>query len=232
LRFVPLRRIPGTGQLLLPEGTSLRVRALAAFLTLSGPYSARYLPALFHAGPAHGVHPSRSISTRRAVRPLGRRFPLEVGRTNQLPSRQPRLPQGPGIPAVAPAIFRGDGAPNDRPLFRALLPADGRFSKVGCLSLPGDHDPPGVFLLGGFSPSAGDPPGVHPLTSLASGAHARPEAAPQSVRPTKGLAGLPRACLPFRGLSPCRPSPGLTNSTTRGCPSGRVCCCQQAVSPL
>jgi hypothetical protein len=143
-----------------------------------------------------------------------------------------RLPRDPGVSEVASAVFRGDGALSVRPLFRALLPASVRFSEVGCLSLPGDRDPPGVLLLGGFSPSAGDPPGVHPLTSLASGAHARPEAAPQSVRPTKGLAGLPRACRPFRGLSPCRHSLGFTNDPALGCPSEWVCCCQQAASPL
>jgi hypothetical protein len=107
LRFVPLRRVPGTGQLLFSEGTSLRVRALAAFLTLSGPCSARYLPALFHAGPAHGVHPPRSISTRRAVRPSGRRYPLEVGRTNQLPSQQLRLPRVLGSLRLPRPSFEG-----------------------------------------------------------------------------------------------------------------------------
>jgi hypothetical protein len=232
LRFAPLRRVPGTGQPLLPEGTSLRVRALAAFLTLSGPYSARYLPALFHAGPARGVPPSRPISTRRAVRPSGRRCPPEVGRMHQLSVPTTPASSSPGVSEVASAVFRGNGAPYLRPLFRALLPADGRFSKVGCLSPPGDHDPPGVFLLGGFSPSVGDPPGVHPLTSLASGAHARPEAAPQSVRPTKRWAGLPRACLPFRGLSPCRHSPRFTRATTRGHPSEIDLCCQKSASPL
>jgi len=232
LRFVPLRRLPGAGQLLASEGTSLRVRSLSAFRTLSGPYSARYLPALFHAGPAHGVHPSGSISTRRAVRPFGRRCPLEVGLSNQLPSRWLRLPRDPGVSEVSWAVFRGDGALSARPLFRALLPASVRFSEVGCLSLPGNRDPLGVFLLGGFSPFVGDPPGVHPLTSFTSGAHARPRAAPQSVRPTKGLAGLPRACLPFRGLSPCRHSPQFTKATTRGHPSEIDLCCQESASLL
>jgi hypothetical protein len=55
LRFSPLRRFPSARQPLTPEATDLRVRALAAFLTLSGPYSAQHLPALFHAGPTLGV---------------------------------------------------------------------------------------------------------------------------------------------------------------------------------
>lgn len=43
--------------------------------------SARPLPALFHAGPAPGVVClSRSFSPGRAVRPLGRRYPLAVDR--------------------------------------------------------------------------------------------------------------------------------------------------------
>lgn len=61
-----------------PEATNPRVRALSAFLTLSGPYSARNLPALFHAGPVLGVPPSRAHPTRGAVRPLGRRCPPVV----------------------------------------------------------------------------------------------------------------------------------------------------------
>ena len=63
-----------------PEATNPRVRALSAFLTLSGPYSTRYLPALFHAGTALGVLPSRVHPTRGAARPLGRRCPHVVTR--------------------------------------------------------------------------------------------------------------------------------------------------------
>jgi len=63
-----------------PEATTPRVRALSAFLTLSGPCSTRYLPALFHAGPARGVLPSRVPPARGAARPLGRRCPHVVTR--------------------------------------------------------------------------------------------------------------------------------------------------------
>jgi hypothetical protein len=63
-----------------PEATNPRVRALSAFLTLSGLYSTRYLPALFHAGPVRGVLPFRVHPTRGAARPLGRRCPPVVTR--------------------------------------------------------------------------------------------------------------------------------------------------------
>jgi hypothetical protein len=61
-----------------PWGYQPQVRALSAFLTLSGPYSASHLPALFHAGPALGVSPFEAKSTRRAVRPLERPYPHAV----------------------------------------------------------------------------------------------------------------------------------------------------------
>lgn len=57
LRSLPLRRIPGNGQLELPgQGfQSLTSVTLSVFLALSGFYSIHYLPALFHAGPAREV---------------------------------------------------------------------------------------------------------------------------------------------------------------------------------
>lgn len=76
-----------------PEATNPRVRALSAFLTLSGPYSARYLPALFHAGPVRGVLPSKVHPTRGAARPLGRRCPHVV--TQLLVTASSRLLSGP-----------------------------------------------------------------------------------------------------------------------------------------
>jgi hypothetical protein len=56
LRFLPLRRLDDDGQPLIPGLTrSLGSVTFSAFLTLSRSSSARHLPALFHAGPAHGV---------------------------------------------------------------------------------------------------------------------------------------------------------------------------------
>lgn len=92
LRSLPLRRLPGTRQLLIPRLPTLEYCALSAFLTLSGPYSTRYLPALFHAGTALGVLPSRVHPTRGAARPLGRRCPhvltqlLVTAPSHRLPS--------------------------------------------------------------------------------------------------------------------------------------------------
>jgi len=69
LRSLPLRRFPDSGQPLTPEGYQPSgYGAFSAFLTLSRPSSARCLPALFHAGPAHGVSPSGPLSpTERAI---------------------------------------------------------------------------------------------------------------------------------------------------------------------
>lgn len=149
--FLPLRRLPGTGQPLTLEGTSLQVRALSAFRTPSGPFSARDLPALFHAGPALGVHPSGSISTRRAVHPLGcralsRLAAQPVFRPGHLGSSRFL-----GNPGSASTAFRGDGPPFELPLLRALLPASVRVHEANCLSWPRDRDPHG------FSSSRGSP---------------------------------------------------------------------------
>jgi hypothetical protein len=60
MRFLPLRRIPGTGQPLLPGIPLPGSGASSAFLTLARLSSAQHLPALFHAGPARGVSPFRA----------------------------------------------------------------------------------------------------------------------------------------------------------------------------
>jgi hypothetical protein len=50
------------GSHLTPKGNrSLGSVASSAFRTPSRLFSTRYLPALFHAGPAHGVHPYRVL---------------------------------------------------------------------------------------------------------------------------------------------------------------------------
>jgi hypothetical protein len=65
-----------------------RPLAPSGFLDLSAPSSASSLPALFHAGSAHGVRPSERCSSRAAVRRLRRRCPPAVATTAQ-PSRGP-----------------------------------------------------------------------------------------------------------------------------------------------
>jgi hypothetical protein len=56
MRFFPLRRLDDDGQPLIPGFTRpLGSVTFSAFLTLSRSCSAHHLPALFHAGPAHGV---------------------------------------------------------------------------------------------------------------------------------------------------------------------------------
>jgi hypothetical protein len=94
----------------------------------------------------------------------------------------------------------------DSPLSRALLPASVRVSGPIVQANPGTATLVGFSSLGASPSSPTTRPGVHPPTSFAPGAHARPDAAPRSVVPAKRSAGLPRACLPFRGSSPPRPS--------------------------
>jgi hypothetical protein len=56
MRFLPLRRLDDDGQPLIPGVTRPPGSVpFSAFLTLSRFCSAHHLPALFHAGPAHGV---------------------------------------------------------------------------------------------------------------------------------------------------------------------------------
>jgi hypothetical protein len=128
LRFLPLRRFPDPGQLLLPEVTSFRLHALSAFLTLSGPCSARDLPALFHAGPALGVLPFRvdlhsqsRTSSRMPLPSWGSRLDVTDASTALAAS-------GIGVPLATMAVFLGGGAFADPLLFRALLPASVHFS--------------------------------------------------------------------------------------------------------
>lgn len=108
-----------------PRGYQPRVRALSAFLTLSGLFSASPLPALFRAGPALGVSP----------------FGADLHPQSRAPSRTP-LPScgsGPARPPLRPSQphgrlddpwdnegFRGSGATPEPCHFRALLSADVR----------------------------------------------------------------------------------------------------------
>jgi hypothetical protein len=126
--FAPLRRLPGTGQPLFLKGTNLQVRALSAFRTPSGPFSARDLPALFHAGPALGVFTLQGRSP--PAEPFVLSDDVTLMRLAGLPGSVPTASaaSGPGVPVAAVAVFRGDGASENLPLFRALLPASGRVS--------------------------------------------------------------------------------------------------------
>jgi hypothetical protein len=70
LRSLPLRRFPDRGQPLSPGGTTPRYVALSAFRTLSGLFSDRCLPALFHAGPVLGVSSFRAVFRPQSIQPL------------------------------------------------------------------------------------------------------------------------------------------------------------------
>jgi hypothetical protein len=80
VRFRPLQRVTirGSGTK-VAEHPRLDRPPPAGFLNLLASSSAPNLPALFHAGSAHGVHPSELCSFRAAARRLRRRCPLVVG---------------------------------------------------------------------------------------------------------------------------------------------------------
>jgi len=163
--FFPFDVFPATGSYFFLEGTSLQVRALSAFLTLSGLSSARGLPALFHAGPALGVLPFRVEFTRRADRPLGWSCPLEVG-WNRRFRLGCRAPTGPGAPACCSGrLSRKRHVSVPAPL-QGFAPCECSCLRAGCLSQLGDCNPRGLLLPKGFLLFAGDPPRVHPLSGF------------------------------------------------------------------
>jgi hypothetical protein len=110
LQFSPLRRFPNNGQLLTPEGYQPSgYVAFSAFLTLSRLSSARRLPALFHAGPALGVLPSRVVFVCRVFHPFGFLFPLVVSVPFGLPHFRVLIPAYAVLPL---RILRGRTQPS------------------------------------------------------------------------------------------------------------------------
>ena len=181
LRFRPLRRLPGGGQPLVPGVPALGSVASSAFLTLSRPYSARHLPALFHAGAVLGVVPFRVDPTRRAGCPLGPPFPLVVEPERRAlrasrcePTAWERsVPVRGGVDRKTPS----------RPAlhFRALIPASVRTRRWRFRPADGPRPSWGSSSLGG-SPSPPEAnPEAYPLSSFTTAAHARAAAAPQSL---------------------------------------------------
>jgi len=189
----------------LPWGYQPQVRALSAFLTLSGPCSARSLPALFHAGPALGVHSLQGRSPPAEPCDLSAASALLGLTVVKASSRPPGRWNLLGETLRAGSSFEETTLLTTAPL-QGFAPCERPCLGASGLNLPFDRDPHGILLLRGFSLLTGDPPRVHPLTGLVIGAHARPIAAPQSVVPAKRSAGLPRVCRPSRGSPPCRPS--------------------------
>jgi len=141
-----------------PGATNSQVRALSAFRTLSGLCSARRLPALFHAGPAHGVspfrddlHPQSRASSRTPLPSCG--WPTILA-----PSRPPRLPRAPGdARARLGRLSRRRRFRPPAPL-QGLAPCEWPCRRADCSGQPFDRDPRGFLLPRGFSLSAGGPP--------------------------------------------------------------------------
>jgi hypothetical protein len=147
LRSLPLRRFPDSGQphpLRVPApGPS----AFPAFRTLSRPSSARCLPALFHAGPAHGVNPSGPISTRRALQSFDRPTLLGLAHLASSCSKSPLLPLSPRIRTSSSMTTHNEAASN------SARPTSGSRSRrvsvpsAGGLDQTESRDPPGLYLL-------------------------------------------------------------------------------------
>lgn len=134
----------------MPWRYQLQVRALSAFLTLAGLCSARSLPALFHAGPAHGVltlqgrSPPAELCDLSVASALLR---LAIVRASSRPSG----PSGClGNPCRCRGVCRGDDAAHE-------CPSSGRcslrvsVSRSERLSPLFDRDPLGFLLPRGFS---------------------------------------------------------------------------------
>jgi hypothetical protein len=112
-----------------------------------------------------GFHPSGSISTRRAVRPLGRRYPHEVGGSSWLRPNSLGCLGSWGARCCRGRLSRRRRVREPAPL-QGIAPCEWPCLRGDCLGQPGDRDPRGFLLPRGFSLLVGDPPRVHPLTGL------------------------------------------------------------------
>jgi hypothetical protein len=170
------------------------------FLNLLTLSSAPSLPALFHAGCAHGVRPSELCSSRAAVRRLQRLCPLDVGTLRASPRFGLTV-------AGAEAPRRSRPYPNEEalgaPRLQGFAPHESPPLRAGCL---GRQE---RVALQGFLPSR-----VFPLTGMASAFAAPPlmwlppSRTGRSSRPTSGsrypvrLARLLRDRRPSWGFPP------------------------------
>jgi hypothetical protein len=181
--FLPFDVFPVPGSHPSPEATNLRIRALSTFLTFSGLF--------FHPVPA-GLVSCRSRPWGFTLQ--GRSPPAEpsilsdVAALLRLAWLTAAIPttsvaSGLGVPSVAVVILsRRRRFLRHAPL-QGFAPCECPFLRADCLSLPGAATLLGFLLRGDFSSSAGDPPGVHPLSGFPSGAQAKPKVASQSFRP-------------------------------------------------
>jgi hypothetical protein len=141
----PYDVFPVVGSHLPPEAYhSSGYVASSAFRTLSRLFSARYLPALFHAGPAHGVSPFRVLRRpqsdplfRASLPSCGLRA-LFLRRTNRF--RVCGLPSGSTFSSRSLRYGVSSGPPH----FRASIPAGGSFSHPNYSFQMGARDPPGL----------------------------------------------------------------------------------------
>jgi len=150
----PLRRVPDRGQPLVRRvANSAGSGASSAFRTLSRLSSDHDLPALFHAGPAHGVHPSGFRTGCRAWSPLRCSCPLGVAsRMNPLPPEPLARTRWNGI---SPTFLMKEGSnpsensPSGLCSLQPAVPSAGGSCRrkaatlLGFWVLPGGFSPPG-----------------------------------------------------------------------------------------
>jgi hypothetical protein len=150
LRFLPLRRISSSGAH-SSRACLTRYVAPTGFLSLLTPSFSRSRPALFHAGNALGVTPSRAFPPLSAALPTHRRRIYPHAVDQKVPERTPRLDS------------------------RALCQEQVRCSASAYFSLCEARCSPGLSSPPGFSPSPPVParsfrlPAFVPLMDLESG---------------------------------------------------------------
>jgi hypothetical protein len=186
--FGPLRRLRQSGAH-CPRACLTRFVALSGFLSLLALYFSRRLPALFHAGNALGVPPSRAFPPRQAGTPSQGPLP-----SCRWPSRAARL-QGLGARRGSVAATRHISG----------------LAATRCS--PGLSSPPGSSPLPRWDPYGSLLSWPCPQPTLSSACGWPPESCS-----TGKLAQLSRVCRPSWGLPPRRPSdppgsPSTRNST-------------------
>jgi hypothetical protein len=141
----PFGVFPVVGSHLTPKVYhSLGSVASSAFRALSRLFSTRYLPALFHAGPAHGVSPFRVLRRpqssglfRASLPSCGLRAPISAVPIGLESVSFPRSPTFSSRP-MRYGLLQGPSR------FRASIPAGGCFSHPNYSFEMGSRDPPGL----------------------------------------------------------------------------------------
>jgi hypothetical protein len=143
--FFPFDVFPTSGSHLSPRGNHpLGYVAFSAFLTLSRLCSTRGLPAMFHAGPALGVSPSRVLRHSQSDR-LSRAYQPSCGSQTFLFTVSTGFGSV-GVPRTIPRIPAGlSDAVTSRPApLQGFFPCEQLPLSFGLFTRPRERDPPGL----------------------------------------------------------------------------------------